>query len=275
MWFAIALVPTTTFAAADSPAPATTPVAPQVSPTVAPPDLDRAIDETIRGRKYTWRMPREEQVEKASEDGAITKFFKDVRRVVGKAWRWITDKLEKLFRRKHRTSSSGDSSFGWVVWSELLLYVLVAAAIAALIFLLYRVWRRGRETPRVVATEALQPTPDLTEENVDASQLPEDGWTRLARELLERGEFRLALRAFYLASLAHLATRNLIQIARFKSNRDYERELRRRGHSLPALLSLFDDNVSIFERIWYGMHDVNRELVQQFASNVERIRTAG
>ena len=114
----------------------------------------------------------------------------------------------------------------------------------------------------------------LRDENVGAEQLPEDGWTKLARELLERGELRLALRALYFASLAHLAARNLISIARFKSNRDYERELRRRGHSSPDLLSVFGDNLGSFERSWYGLHEVNRELVDQFAANVERMKAA-
>ena len=98
---------------------------------------------------------------------------------------------------------------------------------------------------------------------------------KLARELLERGELRLAMRAFYLASLAHLAGRNLISLAKFKSNRDYERELRRRGHSFPDLLSVFGETVSVFDRIWYGLHEVNGELVQQFAANVERIKRGG
>ena len=104
--------------------------------------------------------------------------------------------------------------------------------------------------------------PDIQDENVGADQLPGDGWMKLARELLERGELRLALRAFYLASLAHLAARNLISIARFKSNREYERELRRRGHSFPDLLAVFGDNLASFERIWYGLHEANRELVE-------------
>jgi hypothetical protein len=92
---------------------------------------------------------------------------------------------------------------------------------------------------------------------------------------LERGEFRLAMRAFYLASLAHLAARNLISLARFKSNRDYERELRRRAHTFPNLLATFGDNLFDFERIWYGLHEVNRDSVSQFAANVEKIKTAG
>ena len=51
-----------------------------------------------------------------------------------------------------------------------------------LVLLLLRVWRnRGKESG-AVTTEAIQPVPDLTDENVGADQLPEDGWTRLARD---------------------------------------------------------------------------------------------
>ena len=126
-----------------------------------------------------------------------------------------------------------------------------------------------------IASEPIQPVPDLADENVRADQLPEDGWTKLARELLERGEFRLAMRAFYLASLAHLAERDLISIARFKSNREYERELHRRAHSFPELLAVFSDNISVFERIWYGTHEASGELVHQFAASVEKMKAAG
>jgi hypothetical protein len=92
---------------------------------------------------------------------------------------------------------------------------------------------------------------------------------------MERGELRVAMRAFYLGSLANLAARNLVSIARFKSNHDYERELRRRAHAFPKLLSVFGENVFALERVWYGMHEVNRELVNQFASSLEKMKTAG
>ena len=66
--------------------------------------------------------------------------------------------------------------------------------------------------------------------------------------------------------------RKLIGLAKFKSNRDYERELQRRAHAFPAVTSTFAENVSIFDRVWYGLHEVNPELVAHFAGNVERIR---
>jgi hypothetical protein len=180
-----------------------------------------------------------------------------------------------LFARQRSSTGSASSGYGWIMLLQLLLYALVAAAVIALGFLLFRILRNRRRPSKVIAGEAIQPAPDLTDENVGADQLPEDGWTRLARELLGRGELRLAMRAFYLASLAHLAERNLINLAKFKSNRDYELELRRRGHSFTGLLAVFGENVSVFDRIWYGMHEVTHDLVQQFAANVERIRAGG
>jgi hypothetical protein len=134
-------------------------------------------------------------------------------------------------------------------------------------------WRQKALEPEVVA-QPLPPAPDLQDENVGADQLPEDGWLQMARQLLEAGDLRLALRAYYLASLADLAQRNLIAIARYKSNRDYERELARRAHAFPVLLETFHDNVGTFDRVWYGLHEVTRDLLAAFASNVTRIKTS-
>jgi uncharacterized membrane protein len=225
-------------------------------------------------------MPREKIADADENEGIVAKFFDKAGAMVRKWMRataeWLARWLEKMFGHRHPgTYDSNSSGWDWVSSVQLLLWVLVAAVAAVLAVFLYRVWRGRQKTRTAVAAEAIQSAPDIADENVGADQLPEDSWTKLARELLERGEFRLAMRAFYLASLSHLASRNLVTIARFKSNRDYERELCRRGHSFPELLSIFGDNISVFERIWYGMHEVNRDLVNQFSANVERIKTGG
>lgn len=94
---------------------------------------------------------------------------------------------------------------------------------------------------------------------------------RLGQDLLQRGELRLAFGAFYLASLAHLAERQLITLAKFKSNLNYQRELQRRAHALAMITELFARNVAAFERSWYGPHEVTAELLQ-LAANTERLR---
>jgi len=257
----------------------TSPVAPPANQNISPSDLDHAISQTIHESKYVWRMPREQVEDSDSQKGVIAKFFDKVGAMFRKWAREASDWLQKLLRNlfsNRQTYSSGteSSGYGWIMSEEVLLYTLGAVVLAALALFLYRVWR-GRQVLPTVVVQAILPVPDIADENVRADQLPEDGWTKLAREFLERGEFRLAMRAFYLASLSHLAARNLIGIALFKSNREYERELRRRAHSFPDLLSVFGDNIFAFERIWYGKHEVNRELVDQFATNVEKIKGAG
>jgi hypothetical protein len=262
------------------PAAATDTVAnPQLDAKISTPDLDRAINETIHESKYTWRMPREEVQDTAADEGPIGRFFDKMgemfRRWARAIGHWLEELWRKLFGSRHYQPGHGSSGFDWQLAVQLLLWGLIAVVAAALAVFLYRVWLSRQRSRSIVAGEAILPVPDIADEKVGADQLPEEAWSKLARELLARGELRLAMRAFYLASLAHLAARNLISIARFKSNLDYERELRRRGHSFPELLSVFGQNISVFERIWYGMHEVNPDSVNQFALNVERMKSGG
>ena len=155
---------------------------------------------------------------------------------------------------------------------QALILVLLALAASAVAILFYRTWkRRGGGTE--IASGMRDPLPDLADENVTANQLPEDDWLVLARDLMAKGDLRLALRALYLASLAHLARRELIRVAKFKSNRDYELELRRRARGLAGLQAAFAENVGIFDRVWYGLHEVTQETLGRFQMNLERIKS--
>ena len=131
---------------------------------------------------------------------------------------------------------------------------------------------RHRRPRTVTADVAVKPAPDITREDLDATALPEDGWLNLARELMEKGELRLALRALYLATLACLARQELITIAKYKSDREYELELRRRSHTRPQLAGVFAENRALFESAWYGLHEVTPGIMERFPRNQERIK---
>jgi len=230
--------------------------------------LDHEISKVIRQTKYTWRSPREMlEPDSSPNNGILTRFLASARKMLKKPLEQLSDWLNK-FRRTSRPASPGSS----MASQQILLFALIAAAAVALAILLLRLLRGRAPHRATLASVPIPAAPDLTDENLAADQLPEDGWTRLARELLERGELRLALRAFYFASLAHLAGRNLIRLVKSKSNREYERELGRRGHAFPQLLAVFGENVSVFDRSWYGLHEVNNELVRRFAENVDRLK---
>ncbi len=114
---------------------------------------------------------------------------------------------------------------------------------------------------------------DLTDESLLASELPEDDWLRLARELLERGEPRLAMRAFYLSTLALLAGRGLVRIARHKTNGDYLAEVRRRAAG-DTLAATFARVVLGFERTWYGRDEASEATVGALLADRQRIADA-
>jgi hypothetical protein len=250
-------------------------------------DLDRSIEQVLSRREFDWRLPRERQDPAGGKgffaafmDGlidtlrswarAVGRAVKSVMRWVGEAVDWLREKLSG------KRAAAGESDSGGADWMALLrglIFVLLALAVCAAAILFWRTWRTGGARTEI-ASEAVAAAPDLADEKLTASQLPEDDWLRLARELIAKGELRLALRALYLASLAHLAQREMIRVARFKSNRDYEQELRRRSRAQPELQAAFAENVGIFDRVWYGLHDVTQEALQRFQINLEKIKGA-
>ena len=94
----------------------------------------------------------------------------------------------------------------------------------------------------------------------------------MARELAEQGDYRLAVRALFLALLARLAADKHIAIARYKSNSDYRRELERRAHVHGELAPLFTDSARVYEAVWYGNHAATPEGFQTLQRNTARLR---
>ena len=94
----------------------------------------------------------------------------------------------------------------------------------------------------------------------------------LARDFTARGDYRMALRAYFLASLAFLASREMVAIGRSKTNLDYLREVRRRARSVAGLDVLFAGGIQTLEGAWYGLHDVANSDVDRFAANFESMR---
>jgi hypothetical protein len=189
-----------------------------------------------------------------------------------KTGRWVNKWLKKiadwLFPDKEFTPNTGG---GFLSWFSNVRVITIALLIVAAGILVTMLLRRRRPGPMIEA-EPIPSTPDLNEEHVSADQLPEEGWLAMARELMEGGHLRLAMRASYLAGLAHLGHRELIRLAKYKSNHDYDRELQRRARAYPELLTAFERNLSAFERAWYGEHEVTTETLGAFSQNLERIR---
>jgi hypothetical protein len=81
----------------------------------------------------------------------------------------------------------------------------------------------------------------------------------------------MAMRALFLAELSHLARRELIVLARYKSNRDYHGELRRRRPDQSSLHRAFGNSLHYFEQVWYGCHAPDSEALSRVQQDFELI----
>jgi hypothetical protein len=258
-------------ARADSnPPPSTAPAA------SAPADLDQAIQKTLKRDEFAWRLPRAESP--SSDPGFFTKLINRcvdyLRGLVKDVFKWVGDFLKWLFDtpRDHDSADQAISAMAKFPWRALVL--LVALVLAGM--LLYTGLQRYRRRRDKSVGTPLQVVParsiDLEAENIRADELPEDSWLALAQQLIERGELRLALRAFYLATLAALARRELVRLAAAKSNRDYLAEVTRRSRGENSVVALFRENVRLFEASWYGTHDVTPGVIDTMRSNQHRMQ---
>jgi hypothetical protein len=244
--------------------------------------LDHSISEEIKKPEYAWRFPKGQLLDdkNPADESFLTKFLSEVRDTMVKTWKsiahyaddlleWLKRQWRKLFKNKKQNEDFEPTH--WEPTINLFFFLLLAVVACILGIVLWRFLKNRKKTITISAT-ALPVIPDLNQDEVQADQLASDEWLILARSLLEKGELRLALRAFYLSLLAGLAQQEWIRIAKFKSNMDYQREVERRAHAYPAAIEAFRQNRTLFESAWYGMHAVDQSIFDEFISNYEKIK---
>lgn len=249
------------------------------SQAIDPAALDQAIETELSGAAYLWREARAHPLD--TGDGAVARAARAIGDFVkeslntARAWlEWGWEKAKAFFEWIYGGRRSGPAGAaggrGGIATPLRVSLILLSAALAMLLlYLASRAWRARQEEDGAHSVEAMALAPDLRDEATLASDLPEDEWLRMARECLQRGEPRLAARALFLATLALLADRKLIRIARHKSNRDYARELARYRHERPTLVDRYAESVHGFEAVWYGDHPCTPETVNRLARNRE------
>jgi hypothetical protein len=260
---------------------------PPAAPTSASVDA-RRLDDTIRnvldGVEYSWRSPRELTPE-APEDPTESRLLRWIRKQVKSLGTFLDRNLSSFANAIGRLIQrilagfnppnlpTGNSAVDWKTGLNILLYALLGAGTLALGWLLFRRWRNRKPQPVLAEPTVLTGTPNLQAEDLSADQLPEDGWLDLAADMAAKGEWRLALRALYLASLAHLAQREFVRLAPSKSNHDYHVELRRRARAHPGVQEAFTETASAFDRVWYGKHPADQSLFETARARVLALRT--
>lgn len=249
------------------------------STTIDVQELDSTVDRVMQEREFTWRMPQEYAPEVDGEKGFFGRFFDSVAQwvesvleAIGEAlerfFEWLGDRFSTQESREKKTSSGLDPSF----FKGLSIFVIVILVVVLLIILVKAFLVRRQPPPKLEEVKVRSVTVDLEDENVIATLLAEDEWIALARDLAAQGDLRKATRAWFLAGLAYLSRMDSLTILHSKSNLDYQKELIRRARRNPEVIPVFSDNISRFERAWYGLHASTVADLQQLELNLERMR---
>jgi hypothetical protein len=241
--------------------------------------LRDTIETVSRQRKFLWRAPPETVAPDFREEGPFTRALLDGMRWLGDAFYdamdWLIEHWRRLFpQRDSDLADAGALLSGLQSAAEVLMIVLaVILGVVVLALVTRAVILRRRARQAVPAAASDERPPDLNQEEVLATELPADEWLRMVRELMAKGDTRLALRALFLAYLARLADQNLLSITRYKSNRDYETELARRAHAAPGTLPVYKDLRRAFEAAWYGEYPAEPSALKLFMSRVTELGT--
>jgi hypothetical protein len=236
---------------------------------VTAPELEGSIEKALRSSEYDWRLPR--QAAGGSEKPWLVSFTE---RVVNEARRFLRAVARLLDRIAHwlldrrpsipREGAPPASLLGGGLW-----FLIAAAALAGLGLL----WKLRRRAPKEAdASAAPLPAVDLSDEGLTADRLPEERWRALGDACLARGDYRAALRAYYLANLAWLGSLRLISLHPGKTNREYEREMRRRGRATADAPPLLAANIDAFERCWYGRREAGAGDVDALRERLRRMK---
>jgi len=235
------------------------------------PDLQRAIEQAAQSPEYDWRTPPQiTQKQQPSWFVAATDrivaasraFLRSLADGIERLLRWIFGRPDTPGLRGAKPPTATLPIGVWV----LIVLVLGAAGFA---FLRARFPGR-RKAASMSAAMTVATSEDA--ETMDPLRFPEQIWIELAERALAEQDWRLAMRAFYLASLGWLGRRELLVIHSGKTNREYELELRRRTRTVPQIHDLFAHNVAAFERAWYGNHRIGGEDVERFRDYIRQMQ---
>ena len=246
-------------------------------------ELDQALDRVLEQPDFRWRLQPRPAASKPQEDGLVTGFvrttFDTAYQIVRTVYRWV-NRVRRWFADLFPGGKKSEDVAvepkigdhrGWLGALRLVAYSLLAAVAGLLVFVAWKVWQHNRATAPLAASPAaaLTGAPALADDNVEASRLPADGWLELARQQMAAGDWRLALRALFLATLARHARDGLLSLAKFKTNLDYEIELRRRAYSRAGLVEEFRGQRRQFEEVWYGAVPASDAVVRDWLRRME------
>jgi hypothetical protein len=237
-----------------------------VGPVQEREQLDTALDQTLRQPRYTWRMPRDLELNLDKNEENLpgwVKWMQDFLKKISESIRELMDRvrdwIENLFEGRNNKGWKGLKGFR-IGFAEGLFYILLAGVLITTLVLLLKWLRTRRHLMAAVQKPAAKVHVDIHDHGVSPDALPPDEWLELAGSLVAKGDYRAAMRALFLGALAKLGEADLITLRAYKSNYDYRRELELRARDQNGVIDNFKWLCQLMECTWYGFVPVTEQM---------------
>jgi hypothetical protein len=178
--------------------------------------------------------------------------------------RKIADWIDSLFPRPSISPEVASAGGSLKLVLQVLLYLAVIGLLGFLVykFAPYISARFGSRTREKKKDRV------ILGEHVSADESAYDLLAE-AERLASEGRLREAIRKGYIAVLCDLADRKLIGLARYKTNSDYLRDIRKRADLFPHVAGL----TGTYERNWYGLRPSTVPDWEEFRSRYQQMKS--
>ena len=161
------------------------------------------------------------------------------------------DYPQRSSQPRNRSSSSSVSATGLGAFG----YVLLAIFVGGLIFLIFYLWVKSPKDGKKITEEIIL-------EDVNPIEIPLTELQKLLQEAVAKGDYRGAVRIYFIFIVRDLTQKGHIQWEKEKTNFHYLREMSGKNE-----YDDFNRSVSYFEIIWYGKREIDASKFEQVKPN--------
>src|SRR5688572_30076035 len=158
--------------------------------------------------------------------------------------------------------SEDSYSIGGSINSLFLNIIVYAAAIAIIGYILFVIIKNTSVKPNGKIPKTDLPAHSASVENIKELEID-----RLLREAMALGNYRLAIRIYFLGMLKKLDEDGFIVWKKDKTNRDYLTELFSKAHYFEEVKNL----TVAYEQVWYGEHNLPLETYEHIIASFKAI----
>ncbi len=176
--------------------------------------------------------------------------------IIEKAWDWFKRTIKKLLSYFFDDITPAVGFLAWVL--RILPYIIAGLVLFLIIKFFLKV-----NAQNIIDGKSAKSIVNLSEDEV---LIKDKDLSKLIKEAISEGNYKLAVRYYYLLLLKNLSEKELISWQQEKTNEDYIKEL-----ADNKLNAEFEKLTYLYDYVWYGEFLIDREKFLQAEVNFKKV----